>query len=185
MSAVATSICDGHGVKRVVRQMLATALTVREARADDAALLFGWRNDERTRRHSLDPRPLDPIGHVDWFMKVLRDDNRNLLLISRAGHEVACVRFDCVAERATVSIYIDPDTHGQGIGGPALTAAIDWLSETRPKIQTIEADVLSGNEASGALFTAAGFAPALSRYELKLAGAQTSLVRIQSKQAQM
>lgn len=174
MSGVATSICDGQGVRRVVRQMLATALTVREARADDAALLFGWRNDERTRRQSFDPRPLDPTGHVDWLTKVLRDDNRNLLLISRAGREVACVRFDCVVERVTVSIYIDPDMHGQGIGGAALTAAIHWLRETRPEMQTIEADVLSVNEASGALFTAAGFALALSRYELKLAGAQTS-----------
>ncbi len=183
MSAVAISICDGQGVKRVTRQMLVTALTVREARAGDAALLFGWRNDERTRRQSLDPRPLDPIGHVDWLMKVLRDDNSDLLLISRAGREVACVRFDRVRERATVSIYIDPDMHGQGIGGAALTAAIDWLGMTRPEVQSIDADVLSGNEASGALFRAAGFTPVLARYELKIAGAPPSPVRIQSRQA--
>ena len=184
MSAVAASICDGQGVKRVIRQMLGNTLAVRPVRAEDAALLFSWRNDERTRRQSFDPRPLDPIGHVDWLMKVIHDEGRSLLLVSRAGRDVACVRFDCAAERATVSIYVDPDLHERGTGAPALMAAIDWLREARPEIQLVEADVLAGNQASHALFGSVGFAPARTRYELDLAGSGVRLSRSQRGQMQ-
>jgi UDP-2,4-diacetamido-2,4,6-trideoxy-beta-L-altropyranose hydrolase len=180
MSTVAASICDGQGVKRVIRQMLARTLAVRPARVEDAALLFGWRNDERTRRQSFDPRPLDPVGHVDWLTKVIRDEDRSLLLVSRAGREVACVRFDCAAERATVSIYVDPDLHGRGVGAPALMAAIDWLRATRPEIRLVGADVLADNRASHALFASVGFEPVRTHYELPLTGSGARAGRIQS-----
>jgi UDP-2,4-diacetamido-2,4,6-trideoxy-beta-L-altropyranose hydrolase len=180
MSTAAASICDGQGVKRVIRKMLANTLVVRPARAADATLLFGWRNDERTRRQSFDPRPLDPVGHVDWLNNVLGDEERSLLLVSRAGRDVACVRFDCAAERATVSIYLDPDLHGRGIGASALMAAIDWLREARPEIRLVEADVLAANQTSHALFVSVGFAPARTRYELHLAGSGVQLRRSQS-----
>jgi UDP-2,4-diacetamido-2,4,6-trideoxy-beta-L-altropyranose hydrolase len=175
MSAAAASLCDGQGVKRVIRQMLATTLAVRPVRAEDATLLFGWRNDERTRRQSFDPRPLDPIGHADWLMKVICDEDRSLLLVSRAGRDVACVRFDCAAERTTVSIYLDPAMHGRGIGASALVAAIDWLREARPEVRLVEADVLAANPASHALFASVGFAPARTRYELHLASSGVRL----------
>jgi UDP-2,4-diacetamido-2,4,6-trideoxy-beta-L-altropyranose hydrolase len=168
MSTVAASICDGQGVKRVIRQMLANELTVRPVRAEDAMLLFGWRNDERTRRQSLDSRPIDPTSHVDWLMKVLRDEDRILLLVSREGRDVACVRFDCTCERATVSIYLDPDLHGRGTGAPALMAAIDWLRAARPDVRLVEADILASNRVSQALFASVGFTPARTRYELRL-----------------
>jgi UDP-2,4-diacetamido-2,4,6-trideoxy-beta-L-altropyranose hydrolase len=182
MSAAAAPLCDGQGVKRVIRQMLATTLAVRPVRAEDTALLFGWRNDERTRRQSFDPRALDPIGHADWLMKVICDEDRSLLLVSRAARDVACVRFDCAAERATVSIYLDPALHGCGIGVPALMAAIDWLREARPEVRLIEADVLAGNVASQALFASVGFAPARVRYELHLASSGVRADRNQSRQ---
>jgi UDP-2,4-diacetamido-2,4,6-trideoxy-beta-L-altropyranose hydrolase len=159
----------------VIRQMLASTLAVRPVRAEDATLLFAWRNDERTRRQSFDSRPLDPTGHVDWLTKVISDEDRSLLLVSRVGREVACVRFDCAAERATVSIYLDPDLHGHGAGVPALMAAIDWLRAARPEIRLVEADVLAGNRASHALFASAGFASAVTRYELHLAGSGARL----------
>jgi spore coat polysaccharide biosynthesis predicted glycosyltransferase SpsG/RimJ/RimL family protein N-acetyltransferase len=182
MSAAAASICDGQGVRRVVQQMLWSTLAVRPVRVEDAALLFGWRNDERTRQQSFDHRPLDPIGHVDWVMSVIRDEARSLLLVSRAGRDVACVRFDCAAERATVSIYADPELHQRGTGAPALMAAIDWMREARPEIRLVEADVLAGNRASHALFASVGFAPARTRYELHLTSSVVQVGRSQGGQ---
>jgi RimJ/RimL family protein N-acetyltransferase len=184
MSTVAAAVCDGQGVKRVIRQMLASTLSVRPVRAEDAALLFGWRNDERTRLQSFDSQPLDPVGHVDWLMKVIRDEDRSLLLVSRSGRDVACVRFDCAAERATVSIYVDPDLHGRGTGAPALMAAIDWLRAARPEIEMIEADVLAGNRASHALFGSVGFVPARTRYELHLPSFEAAVGQSHSRQMQ-
>lgn len=168
MSHIAASVCDGCGVRRVVRQLLASILLVRRVRVDDSNLLFSWRNDERTRRQSFDPRPLALSSHVEWLAKTLHDADKSLLLVSRGERGVACVRFDCAQGVAKVSIYIDPDLHGHGMGTPALAAALNWLKENRPDVGVVQADVLGTNMVSQSLFLAAGFSPTRMRYELSL-----------------
>lgn len=65
-----------------------------------------------------------------------------------------------------VSIYLDPDRQGQGIGVSALLAAIVWLRDLRPSLRQIEAIVLVSNSASYRLFPAAGFVPIRTNYGL-------------------
>lgn len=165
MTAAAQAVCDGLGVRRVVRQLLKPSLSIRVACRDDAALLFSWRNDERTRLQSLDPRPLELATHLAWFDSIIKKADSSLLLACRDGVPVACIRFDCQENRARVSIYTDPDLQGQGLGGATLAAGIDWLQAERPEIKVTEADVLPANQASHSLFSSAGFHPVWTRYE--------------------
>ena len=166
MSAVAASVCDGQGVFRVIRHLRELSFRFRPVTTDDALLLFSWRNDERTRQYFFNPRPIEFSRHLEWLSVTLNSSSSTLLLAERGGVPVACIRFDCREHRATVSIYIDPDLHGQGIGIAALSHAVRWLFENRPEVEIIEADVLAGNESSHRVFRGAGFESIWSRYEL-------------------
>lgn len=171
MARVAASICDGRGMRRVVDRLMPRTLSIRRARRSDGTMLFSWRNDPRTRRHSHDPRELVLPEHLDWLDSMLARRDSDLLIAGLDGEEgagqeasVACVRFDRVGDRAMVSIYLDPQRQGEGLGLSALRAALDWLAHTHPEIHFTDADVRAGNEASHRLFTAAGFRLDHARY---------------------
>lgn len=167
MSAAAGVICDGQGVRRVVSHLLVTPLSIRPASHDEAELLFSWRNHERTRRQSLDSRPLELSSHIDWMEKTLKRTDVSLLVACRVDVPVACVRFDYLENRARVSIYTDPNLQGRGFGLAALRTALDWLRHEKPEIAVVEADVLIGNDASHKLFTSAGFRSVWTRHEFR------------------
>lgn len=168
MSVTATAICDGRGVRRVVAHLMQATMRVRRAEKSDGNLLFAWRNDEITRRLSHDPRPLDYEAHLRWLAKTLDDSKVDLLLLGTGDRDMACVRFDCQGEMAILSIYVDPDLQGQGVGRSALAAAIDWLKAYRPALKKLNAIVLESNHASHQLFLTAGFTPGQTNYVLDL-----------------
>ena len=168
MSAAAAAICDGKGVSRVVAHLMHATMCVRRVEWSDGDLLFAWRNDERTRRHSHDPRPLDYEAHLRWLAMMLDDPHVDLLLLGTGVRDMACVRFDCQDETATLSIYVDPDLQGQGAGRGALSAAIDWLKAHRPALKKLFAIVLESNHASHRLFLSLGFTPGQTNYGLEL-----------------
>lgn len=165
MSRAAAAVCDGDGLRRVVAKLMPPSLTIRPVCRSEAELLFSWRNDERTRRHALDPRPLRLSEHLAWIERTLVRPNVDLLLACSDDQPVACVRFDRAGHRALVSIYANPDLQGAGYGAGALFAALDWLRIHHPEIVATDADVLPTNGASHALFAAVGYQPAWLRYE--------------------
>lgn len=168
MSAAAAEICDGQGVNRVVAHLMHATMSARIATTSDGDLLFAWRNDERTRRLSHDPRPLNYEAHLRWLAKTLDDPNVDLLLLGISGLDMACVRFDCQGETATLSIYVDPDQQGRGVGSNALTVAIDWLKIRRTTLTKLNAIVMESNYASQQLFLSSGFKLEQRSYVLDL-----------------
>jgi UDP-2,4-diacetamido-2,4,6-trideoxy-beta-L-altropyranose hydrolase len=168
MSVAAAAICDGQGLRRVVAHLMHVAMGVRTATDSDGDLLFSWRNDERTRRLSGNPGPLDYEMHLHWITKTLDDPNVDMLILGTGGRDMACVRFDCEGETATVSIYVDPNLQGQGVGRGALAAAINWLKLRRTALKYINAVVMKSNHASHQLFISSGFKPSQTNYDLHL-----------------
>jgi len=165
MARIAATICDARGMGRVVARLLPPEIAIRKARSEDAAMLFAWRNDSRTRRFSHDDRELVLDDHLTWMERALARADLDLLVASIDAVPVACLRFDRQAQRALVSIYLDPQLQGGGLGLSCLNAALCWLSRTHPEIRFTDADVRAGNGASHGLFTAAGYRLAHARYE--------------------
>lgn len=163
MARTAAAVCDGQGVRRVVSRLLPPQLEIRRASADDAAMLFEWRNDEGTRRHFRSPEPLVLEEHLSWFEGVLGNNSRLLLVISRDERPLGCVRFDISGTVAEISIYLDPLQRGQGLGAGVLLTALDELHAARPEVVTVRAEVLAANRASAVMFDRCGFRP-LSQY---------------------
>lgn len=154
----AADTCDGHGARRVASRMLAFDLRLRPAGPADRDLLLAWRNDEATRRHSLDPAPIDPARHAVWFAERLKDEHGALLIGEDERGPVGVLRYDVRGATARVSVYLVPDRHGQGLGALLLHAGHRWLAANRPAVRAIDAEVLADNRASRLAFAEAGYA---------------------------
>lgn len=165
MSAQAAQVCDGHGARRVASRMLSFDLRLRPATAADRERVLVWRNDEATRRHSLDPAPIDPAHHAAWFAERLNDEHGALLIGEDARGPVGVLRYDVRGATARVSVYLVPARHGEGLGALLLHAGHVWLAAHRPAVRAIEAEVLADNPASRLAFAEAGYT--LQRFVLQ------------------
>jgi len=159
------AVVDGQGAARVARAMGADAMNIREATADDAAALFGWRNDDSVRRFARRPEPITAADHLAWLHGVLADPNRVLLIGERRGRPAGVVRFDITDNAAEVSIYRVPGVPGAGVGLRLLHAAERWLAARKPHVASLVAEVLGDNAPSHRLFRAAGYQRRATVYE--------------------
>jgi RimJ/RimL family protein N-acetyltransferase len=131
----------------------------RKAGWEDCELLFRWRNDPRTRKYSLNPGVLEEAEHRKWFASSVENDRRILLLACAESKVVGVLRFDLVDESlrtAEVSIYVDPERHGQGLGKEILKGAEVWLKENT-QIERLQAKVVQDNRPSVGIFKGCGF----------------------------
>ncbi|GAB4140322.1 MAG: hypothetical protein Tsb0016_07450 [Sphingomonadales bacterium] len=168
MAARGRCLVDGEGARRVLAAMRAAAMELRPVGEADGARLFQWRNDPATRRHALNPAPLDQAAHHAWLDAALADPQRLLWMgvLDRAA--IGVLRFDLDGDAALVSIYLDPARHGQGLGRALLRAGLARLARTHPHIRLLEADVLDANGPSREIFEAVGFQLHQRRYRFSL-----------------
>lgn len=158
-------VVDGLGAERVVEQMKFSwsgfdqaTITVRRAKAADAAFVWHWRNSESTRQHFFDPSPVPLDAHIRWWEKSLSDPTRILLIGCHDKSAFGVIRFDFdTTESAVISIYIDPDMTGRRLGRGFLFAGLNWLRRNHPEVVMVLAEVIPENTASMSLFSGAGF----------------------------
>lgn len=158
---------DGEGAARVADALLgptapgvpdAQPVQLRQARPEDARLVWPWRNAASTRRHFFDPSPVELDDHLRWWSTSLQDTRRALLIGHRAGLPCGVLRFDFQQSgSAVVSLYLDPAMTGQGLGRALMIAGMAWLRQNHPGTQTVSAEILAANEASRKMFQSAGF----------------------------
>ncbi|MDG9882700.1 UDP-2,4-diacetamido-2,4,6-trideoxy-beta-L-altropyranose hydrolase [Pseudomonas sp. GD04058] len=157
---------DGLGAQRVAVALLGPGLQLRQARFEDARLLFDGRNAEAVRRGSLQQAPLEWGAHCRWLRATLDNDQR-LLLIGEAGDgAVGMLRYDRLEPtRARVSLYLFEGRLGLGWGRALLAAGERALAEHWPQVRVIEAEVLADNQASIELFRGAGYSRSERHFE--------------------
>jgi UDP-2,4-diacetamido-2,4,6-trideoxy-beta-L-altropyranose hydrolase len=169
MSRRARTLCDGGGVARVVAAMAAFDLSLAVAGAVDCETLYRWRNHPTVRANSTTTAPIVWGDHEQWFKASLTRDDRILLLGRLEETPVGVVRFDRVdPATAEVSIYLDPERLGEGIGARLLDAGEAWLSRAWPQVRRLTATVKAGNIASERLFANGGYARLSSAYQKEL-----------------
>lgn len=132
-------------------------LELRPARAEDAELLFAWRNDPETRAASRRTEPVAADEHDGWLVAVLGDDSRHLLVAEFGGTPVGQVRFDPVDEaRWEISVALAPERRGEGLGAPLIETGSRWLWKNTTAAVS-EAEVREKNRASLSAFERAGY----------------------------
>jgi RimJ/RimL family protein N-acetyltransferase len=131
---------------------------LRDATVDDAALMFGWRNHPATRAVSGDSRPLEWDGHRRWLERAVVDAARILQIATIGVLPVGVIRYDQLeAGAAEVSLYLDPDLLGLGLGARLLYAGEQSIRGRWPQVRRLVATVLDANVASQRMFTADGY----------------------------
>ncbi len=158
LSARAADICDGHGARRVADALQFGAIEVRPARSDDGQDVWRWRNDPAALAFYLTPEPTPFVDHMIWFEKALVSELRDLLIVEVDGIPAAHVRLDKVVGKPNeveVSICMNPDFRGQGLGSIVLWAALDSLHAN--SFKCVLARVHCNNRPSVNIFTRMGF----------------------------
>jgi RimJ/RimL family protein N-acetyltransferase len=132
-------------------------LTLRPANADDEARLLAWRNDPATREASFSTAVIPADRHARWFARKLHDAATALLVIEEDGSPVGQVRLDRVAAAsAGISIGLEPEARGRGIGREALRLAVEQ-AQGLLGVTRITALVKPENTSSLRAFRGAGF----------------------------
>jgi|RhiMethySRZTD1v2_1073278.scaffolds.fasta_scaffold123200_2 UDP-2,4-diacetamido-2,4,6-trideoxy-beta-L-altropyranose hydrolase len=158
LSERSRSLVDGNGARRCALSLTADTLAVRPAALHDARTMFAWRNDPASRAVSHDTSELNWNDHLRWVAAVLADPQR-CLLIGRVGAiDVGVIRFDLRADQtAEVSLYLDPELHGLGLGHSLLLAGEARCRELTPALRGFEATVRAGNDSSQRMFAGCGY----------------------------
>lgn len=165
LASAGPALVDGLGAGRVRAALLAAMAgdpappvqRYRPATRDDAGLLLAWRNAEGTRAASRTGEVIEPASHRAWLDGVLGDASRTLFVAEREGVPVASIRFDHRGTEAEISISVDPERQGEGIGRQAIAETTELQLASHDALHTICAETRTGNSASRRAFEAAGY----------------------------
>lgn len=159
MSVRAKTLVDGKGTVRAATLLLADLLHLRPAREDDCEAIWRWRNDPRTRRFAFNPASFPLSEHQRWYQGVLANENQQLLIGSVASQDIGVLRYDRLDSGWEISVYLDPDLLGLGLGSLLIAAGNSWLVDHLPPPHLIVARIRADNLASHLAFKKAGFLP--------------------------
>jgi len=131
---------------------------VRPAKAEDAPVIFGWRNDPYIVARCTFQRTVAWDEHTAWFAKSLSQPDRNLVFVIEIdGCAAGLFRIDRSGDVATVSTYLLERFTGRGLGVTAIRLGCLAAREQWPDLQQIIAWVREENAAGRSAFTKAGF----------------------------
>ncbi len=148
---------DGLGAARIAAYMRGSLIRIRQATLQDATQIFEWRNHPLVRAASRNDNELEYDEHLAWYMSVLKNPNRPILIGEIEGEAVGVVRFDIADGQAEVSIYLVQQPENSGLGKSLLNHAEKWLKHYRSQVRCINAIILAGNEKSENLFYRSGY----------------------------
>jgi RimJ/RimL family protein N-acetyltransferase len=135
-------------------------ITHRTATLGDAATLLTWRNNSSAREFSMNSEIIPMDEHLMWLSDRLgRTQLEPFLLFAIDGRLVGMSRLDAISGsdyKNEISILVDSDQHGKGIGTRILKIACDFFFDLQPD-KTIVANVHRSNFVSQKLFKSAGF----------------------------
>ncbi|MDQ2959659.1 MAG: GNAT family N-acetyltransferase [Candidatus Dormibacteraeota bacterium] len=134
----------------------APLVVLRPARADDVIRLMAWRNEGDAVRFSETGRPVSEAEHEAWFTDRLSDPQTRLWIAEADGAAAGQVRLDIADGNATVSIAVERERRGQGLGLAMLNAMIEAVAGD-PDIHLLRAFAAPDNVASVVVFERAGF----------------------------
>ncbi len=162
MSHAATRVCDGLGALRVAialapeRSRDGAPVTLRPAGREDCNRLLAWQRSPGIRTHARNPVVPTPEEHAAWLERSLADPKRILSILAVGSEAAGMLRLDRRSDEARscheVSILIAPEYQRQGIGAAALRLARRLVPQ-----DDLVAEILPKNDASRALFSAAGY----------------------------
>lgn len=124
---------------------------------EDAKVLFDWRTDPVTKKHSRNTDDIQYESHLIWLRDSLRNPVRNMFMaIDDEGNRIGQIRFDRDGSMAEIDIAVSPAMRGKGIGRRLLKKGCQsYLNNW--DVDYLLAAVKKNNFASIRIFEEAGF----------------------------
>nr|MBB5292642.1 UDP-2,4-diacetamido-2,4,6-trideoxy-beta-L-altropyranose hydrolase [Brevundimonas basaltis] len=166
LSELGMSMVDARGADRVAACLLGESLTLRPAKLADGDQLHAWRNHPTVRALSNNDGLIDFTSHIDWLKRKIAADDCWIFVAMLGEVAAGCIRFDQQGNGdAEVSLYLDPDCTGLGLGPHLLLAGERAVIAERPSLKRFTASVLRENKASARLFINCGYSGGPLRYD--------------------
>jgi UDP-2,4-diacetamido-2,4,6-trideoxy-beta-L-altropyranose hydrolase len=160
MSNRGIALVDGWGARRVasvfMRHAQALEIVLRPARRDDEGYVWEVNNDPTVRRSSIKTEPIAYQSHVHWFEDKLNSPDTKLLIATDGTVPVGVLRLDRHGREARISLALESDHRGRGIGTEAIRLATQQGIE-QWDLSRITALVRPENVASLKAFQRAGY----------------------------
>lgn len=154
----AAALVDGRGAQRVGLALLRDFIELRPATMNDAQLLYRWRNHPAVRAVSATQEPIQYDTHEKWLSALLTRDERMLFVAQVGSLPVGSIRFDLRDDgHFEVSLYLDPDLQGLGVGRRLLVAGEQALLARYAEGFTVDANVQPDNIPSQRIFEVSGY----------------------------
>jgi len=133
-------------------------LHYRLAEQSDIDDLYHWINDPDTRAMSLNINEIEYDEHRRWFLEKLSSDDNVLVMALDNKQKIGNVRFEKRQSAARVSINLNPDFRGQGVGAEFLVVSEKFIPENW-HLKLLMAEIRPENIASIKTFINAGYRP--------------------------
>jgi hypothetical protein len=125
-----------QGVKALTKRQ--EKFITREGSIDDMRDNWLWWNDPKTREMMRTQETVPWEGHVAWFKGVLDDPDRYLCMFEDVNSKIGVVRFDPKEEPIyEVSINLNPERRGQGLGAALIDADIVYVNGVRRRSKNL------------------------------------------------
>lgn len=130
---------------------------LRKADFSDIDILFEWVNDVETRENSFDSHIITYEEHLEWFEKMMSDQNQVQYIMMNGDTPVGQVKLSLSGVEAEISYSISKKLRGCGYGKEILCLVMEKVRNDYPSITKLIGKVKPSNGASFHCFTKNGF----------------------------
>ena len=132
-------------------------MRIRNIKKNDSEDIFLWRNDLQTREMSINQKEILFEEHSIWFKKSITNPDIDFYICEIESNKIGVCRFDHDKKltQSRISINMNPEYRGQGLGGELLKNVIYEYKKKRKSI--LIAEIKEVNIISKKLFSSVGF----------------------------
>ncbi len=144
---------EQKGVKEIMNGTYQYGPVVRKATIQDSIRIYEIRNHELVRKNSLNPKIIDFDDHDKWFRNAYFKNENICFVMEIENRVIGYCRFDRPGDAFRVSMAIDAEFHGKGLGTIFLQEGLTRMGDHH----AFTAEIKMGNIPSLRLFQKNGF----------------------------
>ena len=137
--------------------MFTEELGLRDFKVDDMDDLYRWRNHPVVRENSFNTDPLSWDEHLQWFKRKSQSLDTTIYIAYHEADKIGMIRFENEREVIRVSVMLNPDFIGQGLGSSLIRLGVKKFINEKKADKDIIVEIKANNIASQKAFQKAGF----------------------------
>jgi RimJ/RimL family protein N-acetyltransferase len=102
-------------------------MRIRKAEKKDWLMLLEWRNDEITRKNSINSNLVNEHDHKEWFFSSLKSEKREIFIVEENEFAIGTLRVDFKDGDKILSWTVAPEYRGKGYAKKMLKMLVDKL----------------------------------------------------------